>query len=1403
MSLRGLLVELVPPALRALLGAERETPFHSAEAEPPPVAVDREGVDITHRRRRVWVSGNRAHIELREVPPPDDAAYIQAVEDVLSALPGVESVRLLPGVGRVVVAQEFGDVDELVGTIDQVERRLGVTDRPFGRHRPDHPADLEPIAEGLVAVGADLGALALAGLGKGVRLPTLPIELDAAALLTVASYVPWVRRTVERWAGTPLVGVELAVARAFAGGLSQSFGGPAADVVHRASAIGAGAARRAAWERLEPRLLDTPPGEGGLLVGSPRSGEIPPGPGQRFERPTTWATVGAAGIAFALDPDPAQALSFLVSGTSKATRWGAEAFSAHLGMLLASRDVLVLDPGALGLLDRLDTLVVPDELLVRAVGRDWDPAPLAPELVRAARDAGIEVWAATDDPGRVARFDLAGTVADPLEAIPRMQASGRVVAAVTAGDSAALAAADVGLGLLSPGRPAPWSADLVGGDDLVAAHLLVLAAATARTASRQAASVALAGAGVAGLMSFGTIIPGNLNRVMGAVNLAAVVAHANSVRLAAELARQPLPEPPDDRPFHAMSVPAVLAALGSSRRGLTDGEWERRRVSELGGKDPSLVRAVAEELVTPFTPFLSAGAGLSAAAGSTADAVAVASVLGLNAVLGGTQRYRAERATADLARRERRRATVVRDGAAQEIDADDVVVGDLIHLLAGDVVPADARLIAARNFEVDESRLTGESMPVAKHVRAIPRQVPVAERSSMAFGGTTVVAGSGAAIVVAAGSHTEAYRGLLLARGDRTRRGIEARLEEITTAVAPASVIAGAGVLAAGLAHHRPLADMLGAGVSLAVAAVPEGLPLLVTAAQQAASRRLAGRGVIVRDARAVEALGRVDVLCADKTGTLTLGRIRVATVGDGTVEEEPAAATAERRRVLAAARAATPDAEDGRRLPHPTDRAILYAAEAAGLHRVDELGGWVVEDELPFEPGRGYHATVGVAGGVRRLYVKGAPEILLPRCGAVLVRGRSRPLGASGRAAIEEKVAEIAGSGRRVLLVAERELPSRTPLTDEEVTGLVLVGTLALEDPVRETAPEAIGDLRRAGVRVIMITGDHPATAAGIGSLLGLDGGRGILTGPEIDTLAEDALAERLAEVDVCARVTPAHKVRIVRALQARGRVVAMTGDGANDAAAIRLADVGIALGTRATDAARDASDLVVTDDRIETIVSAVAEGRGLWRSVRDATSLLVGGNLGETVFTLAGTLPTGRPPLNARQLLLVNLFTDVLPAMAVAVSPPPGISADDLLAGGPDAALGDTLTRAVVARAATTAAGTTAGWVLGRVAGAGRRLDTVALVSLVGTELAETLALRWRSPLVVASSLGSAAALAAVVQTPGVSRIFGCTPLTPGDWVRAAAGAGAAVAASRFFLVEGGAAVADSPLDSALADR
>jgi cation-transporting ATPase I len=801
-----------------------------------------------------------------------------------------------------------------------------------------------------------------------------------------------------------------------------------------------------------------------------------------------------------------------------------------------------------------------------------------------------------------------------------------------------------------------------------------------------------------------------------------------------------------------------------------------------------LYRATREELRDPLTPVLTLGAAASAVVGSGVDAILVGGVMLGNAVVSGVQRMRAERALQALLLRQRATARVVQhpDGhppriadpataQARALPADLLHPGDLIVVHPDDVVPADARLLDALSLEVDEASLTGEPLPVGKSPEAVPNAEP-AERSCMLYEGTTVLAGHGLAVVVATGAATEAGRAARAAGRVQSAAGLQARLADLTRVALPATGVGGLAVTGLGLLRGVRLRRALASGVAVAVAAVPEGLPLVATVAQLAAARRLSTLGVLVRSTRALEALGRVDTVCFDKTGTLTEGRLSLVRTAalHGAV---PIAGGAGRRILRYAARACPPFEHGAPRLAHATDRAV---AEAALDH--DEAPHWKLIVELPFETGRGFSAALGDAGNGPVIAVKGAPETVLDRCTEVLDRdGRPVPLTDARRRRARERVQGLAERGLRVLAVARaaadatREHPCDHELA-AQIWDACLLGFIGIADAPRPAAPASVAGLVRAGVRPVMVTGDHPVTASAVAADIGIPDADRVLTGWQLEELAPPERARAVSEAAVFARVSPGQKVRIVRELQRCGRVVAMTGDGSNDAAAIRRSDVGIAVAGRGTGSARSAADLVLTAPDPRLILKAMAEGRLLWASVRDAVAILVGGNAGEIAFTLLGTAVAGRAPLSTRQLLVVNMLTDMLPALAVALTPrvQAGATGEDggcAVHGGPAQGFaGPEVGRVLAVRGTATAAAALAAWELGRctrvLPGGGRRASTMALAALVGAQLGQTLINRWRSPLVLATCGVSALALAATVELPGVNRFFGCTSLGPVGW-------------------------------------
>jgi cation-transporting P-type ATPase I len=539
---------------------------------------------------------------------------------------------------------------------------------------------------------------------------------------------------------------------------------------------------------------------------------------------------------------------------------------------------------------------------------------------------------------------------------------------------------------------------------------------------------------------------------------------------------------------------------------------------------------------------------------------------------------------------------------------------------------------------------------------------------------------------------------------------------------------------------------------------VPEGMPLVATLAQSASARRLTNYGALVRVPRSVEALGRVDVVCFDKTGTLSENRLRVTQV-------YPVSGHS-REDVLRWAAHAAPPANGGPQV-HATDRAIIEAAEAVtSVDATDERPVGDADAHLPFRSGRSFSASVSGT----ELTVKGAPEVVLAAC---------RDAGPDAG----DNVHQLAARGLRVIAVARRELTpqqAQTVQDDEDAIdelcreGLSLAGFLGLSDTARAQAPALLAALAERGVAVRLITGDHPVTATAIARELGIPvTADEVISGSQWDEMSRKDQESAVAERVIFARMTPENKVQIVQTLERTGRISAMVGDGSNDAAAIRAATVGIGVVARGSDPASVAADVVLLDARIEALLEAIEEGRELWRRVQSAVSVLLGGNAGEVAFAVIGSAITGRSPLNTRQLLLVNIFTDALPAAALAVSPTTaGANRDGR---GPDQG---ELWRAVAIRGTTTAAAATAAWVMGGVTGRPQRASTVALVALVSTQLGQTL-LDSRAPLVVLTAFGSLAAMGTLISIPGISNLLGCTPLGPIGWGQALGSATAATIA------------------------
>lgn len=744
---------------------------------------------------------------------------------------------------------------------------------------------------------------------------------------------------------------------------------------------------------------------------------------------------------------------------------------------------------------------------------------------------------------------------------------------------------------------------------------------------------------------------------------------------------------------HSMTSERVLAALGSSTAGLDDAEVARRAVvhgrNELAEAKPirPLV-LLAAQFKSVLIVILLAAALISGATGEWADCVAIAAILVINALIGFFQEYNAEKALAALRKLTGRNARVRRNGAARVVAAADLVPGDVILLESGDVVPADARLIEAAAFTTNEAALTGESVPVDKNANALDQaSVPLADRTCMVHLGTSVATGCAVAVVTAIGMATEVGRiaGLVAHAGEGEVTPLQRRLTALGRSLALAALCVVAFVFVAGVLRGMALMELLLTAVSLAVAAVPEGLPAVVTIALAVGVQRMAKRRALVRKLHAVETLGAATVVCSDKTGTLTMGEMTVRALfitgcrytvtgegyaPDGTVRADDSGGDAVAVRPLLRAFAGCATAslvnQDGAWtvVGDPTEGALLAAAAKAGVDPAAIERNAPKVGEIPFDSERKRMSVlrrVATADGraVVALTVKGAPDVVLARCSAIRDANSVRPLTETDRESIHHELAAFADRALRVLAAAERDLPAMPEQLDPEIVerNLTWLGLAGMVDPPRPEAKAAVAKCKDAGIRVVMITGDHPRTALAVARELGIAGPHdrddACLSGPEIDSLDDVAFARMAPAVAVYARVTAAHKLRIVKALKDRGEVVAMTGDGVNDAPAIRGADVGIAMGRSGTEVTKEASDIVITDDCFATIVEAIEQGRGVDSNVRKTLLYLLAGNLGELIFVTACVVFLLPMPLVPIQLLWINLITDGFPALCLAVDP------------------------------------------------------------------------------------------------------------------------------------------------------
>jgi Ca2+-transporting ATPase len=1079
--------------------------------------------------------------------------------------------------------------------------------------------------------------------------------------------------------------------------------------------------------------------------------------------------------------------------------------------LITHHDALVVRPRALRALDRVDVIVIDprtlytDEIMISRIRgvenshreKAWEAAqlalsegklgpgwhrlsrikgagrigealvspvrkPLATALVSEARKSGARVVSVDDDglrslaQGFDALYPMAGSLDDALaDLVADVGADGATVALLTTSAISARHVADITIGIAHDSIP-PWGADVFV-PDLPAMWRILRAIPAARSVTAKGVRLSMSSSAIGALM----LIPGVPGYGPESVNLGVLGGLWTGFSSGNKVFGESLPVPEPGHDWHALSTDDVRRLLPRPpsmpehpHSGPSPVLLPIRALNHAGSSAWALAREFVDEmrsnLADPITPILATGAVASALLGSPLDAVLVGGVLLANAALSSEQQLHAERVLRRLLTVQdplaRRRVGELSEHQSEHVAAARLRPGDLIEVRAGEVVPADARLLEAGDLEVDESTLTGESLPVPKQTDPTPG-APLAERGCMIYDGTTVVAGTALAVVTAVGPMTEMRRALAMAPTKSREIGLQRQLSRITNRALPWSLTGGALVGLLSVLRGTPLRESVASAVALTVAAVPEGLPLVATLAQLAAARRLTNESVLIRNAHSVEALARLDVVCFDKTGTLSENRLQVKAVRPlrGYTEEH----------VLQAA-LLTSYSRHKHRVEHATDDAIH---QAAGPQELPIRAAF-----LPFQSGRPFAAALTGT----RLTIKGAPEVL------------SSAL-ADGSPPLDGLIAGMAAEGLRVLAVAERELTAdeaAAVVTDSAVMealcrgGLTPCGLIGLADTPRPNAPALLRELGDRGIGVRLITGDHPLTATVVANELGLEvSADHVITGSEWEALSADERADAVLSHRVFARMAPEHKIDVVQTLERAGLVTAMVGDGANDAAAIRAASVGIGVAARGSDPARTAADVVLLDGKIEALIDAIDEGEQLWRRVQSAVSMLLGGNLGEVVFALLTSVATGRSVLNARQMLLVNMLTDALPAAALAVSPHDGAEQLDRDE--------SAMWRAIFIRGTATTTGASLAWLMGRMTGTQRRAATIALIGLVSTQLAQTLA-DSHSPLVVTTAGGSFLALAAIISTPGVSQVFGCTPVDPLGWGQAFLGTAVATTIS-----------------------
>ncbi len=738
-------------------------------------------------------------------------------------------------------------------------------------------------------------------------------------------------------------------------------------------------------------------------------------------------------------------------------------------------------------------------------------------------------------------------------------------------------------------------------------------------------------------------------------------------------------------PWHTLTRDAAIKLLGSTPNGLTGSESEKRFV-EYGPNEIQAVKQISgwkillEQFKNVLILILLVAAAISLYLGHGIESIAIAVIVLFAVGLGFFQEFRAERAIEALRQMAAPTASVYRDGVEVNIPSRDLVPGDVILLHTGNRIPADARLLDAVNLQVEEASLTGESIPVEKHTQHLPGEdLPIGDRKNIVYAGTSATYGRGKGLIVATGMQTEFGKiAKLLQTIESGKTPLQQNLDKVGTMLARAAFVIVAIIVTLGLVRGQPIVDMLIFGIALAVAVVPEALPAVVTISLAIGVQKMVKRNALIRKLPAVETLGSTTVICSDKTGTLTKDEMTVrqlfaggqlydvsgsgyTPVGEILFNNETVATPPRSLIQMLTAAVLASDTllvMNGEGLEKtwgikgdPTEGALVVAAEKAGLNKNNLDHSLPRVQEIPFSSETKRMTTLHQTPEGITAYAKGAPEMILSSCEWLCTPNGIEPLDEEGRVQVLAIAHEMAEKALRVLATAMK--PNAT--LESAQSGMTFLGLAGMIDPPRREVKNAITICEQAGIRAVMITGDHPVTARAVARELGLlsIGGR-VVTGVELEEMTEDQLFRDVEDISVYARVSPAHKLRVITAWQSRGHIVAMTGDGVNDAPALKKADIGIAMGITGTDVSKEAAAMTLTDDNFASIVAAVEEGRGVFGNIKKYLMYLLSSNIGE-IGLMAGSVFLGLPlPLTAVQILFVNLATDGLPALALSVDPP-----------------------------------------------------------------------------------------------------------------------------------------------------